>query len=112
MSDDDENEADKTQIFLPGGTPLTPPGAGKKEEDAGVLLKPESKAAGSDTVVDFDITAGETAEIDHTATTQVSQPATPPPPPVAASSSSSSAGTVITIIILGAIAALGYFLLR
>lgn len=102
MSDDDEDEMEKTQIFLPGGSnPVPTPKPATSEDDTGVLLKANAGDK-TQTSVDFDITAGSSET--------TTQPRESTPPPVAASSSSS--GGLVTVIVIAVLAGLAFLLLR
>lgn len=95
MSDDDEDEMEKTQIFLPGGAkPAAPKKEASEEDDTGVLLKAQPSDR-TKTSVDLDITGGG------------SRAAVTPPP---AAPSSSSSGMLVAVVVIAALAAVAWFL--
>lgn len=91
--DDDENDLEKTQIFLPGERKAQAAPAPSAKDDTGVLLKPAKTAVDSTKKAASNTTTGQ-------------RPAVKPAP---ASSSSNVTGIVV---VLAVIAAIGYFLLR
>lgn len=116
----EENDSEKTQIFLrPAGSAApTPPRPAAPERE--VLLKPPKPPAVDTTNLDFDITgSGEASE--HAAASAPAAQASPAAPAArpqaqaaapAAPAKSSSAGLVIGMLVVVAVAVAVYVFLR
>ena len=136
MSDDDDDDADKTQIFLPGGNmpkpaPPQPPGVqAEVAQTAEPAAAPEPEAS----AVDFDITSGafndepSTTTTTETTITETSTTQTSTTQPAASQTANATAAAVkarakpvakppessrnTVILLLIILAAIGYLLFR
>ena len=104
--DDDDDDVEKTQIFLrPSSGGMAPPP--KPAEQANeVNLKPQAPAAESSNV-DFDITGSHTAP-----TTPVTDAAPKPAPRPASQPAQSGSNGLLVVLVLVAIALVGYLIVR
>lgn len=116
--DEDTPDHEKTQIYLPGKTPLPPRAAGKEHE---VLLKPASaaKTAGDASKVDFDITGARPDAVDFDITGAAGAPAAGSKPrpaatprPVPAPAAKSNTRLIVGVIVVVVLAAVGFLLTR
>ncbi len=97
---DDEDDMEKTQIFLPGAQKKAAEQAAAKdkEDDTGVHLRPQKVGADATTRTQTDTTTP--------------RPAARPAAAAGAATGSSSGSTMMVVVVLAVIAALGFFLLR
>lgn len=111
--DEDDNDHEKTQIWLPGGA-LPPKPRNPSAVEHEMLLKPARKAAAETTAVDFDITTGTGAESpkaaprQRTATGRTAAPAAPVRP----TPEKSSTALVATIALILLVVVVGFVLTR
>ena len=102
MSDDDEADHEKTQIFLPSGKPMGVPKAAAEPEPA----------ANEGTAVDFDITAGANtstpAPVDSEAPTQ----AAPPPMLDARPAEQGTSSRTVILVTLAILSVVAYIFLQ
>lgn len=107
--DEDDNDHEKTQIWLPGGELPKPKRPAAAEHE--VLLKPARKPSAEQTKVDFDITTGSAASTPSAAPegkTVTGKAAPPVPPPQKKSALGWTAAVVAALVILVA----GFMLMR
>ena len=109
--DEDDNDHEKTQIWLPGGA-LPPKPRNPSAVEHEMLLKPARKAAADTAAVDFDITTGaespKARPREQTATGRKAAPAAP----VRSAPEKSSTGLVATIALIVLVVVVGFVLTR
>ncbi|MEX2482325.1 MAG: hypothetical protein WD928_15815 [Gammaproteobacteria bacterium] len=107
--DEDDNDHEKTQIWLPGGELPKPkkPTAAAHE----VLLKPARKPPAEQTKVDFDITTGSAAST-TTAAPERKTEAGKAAPPVPGAQNQSALGWITVVVAVLVILVAGFLLTR